>query len=80
MEESAKFSTKFLLGTRNKLRRRPRETTIQERWGGGGVRCDLIYPYIHQHEREAESHGEAFVVCFAIEKINIYPPEISSAF
>ena len=48
--------------------------------GGGGVRCDLIYPYIHQHEREAESHGEAFVVCFAIEKINIYPPEISSAF
>ena len=35
---------------------------------GGGVRCDLIHPYyihlIHQHEREAESQGEAFCALF----------------
>ena len=30
----------------------------------GGVRCDLIYHYIHLHESEAESQGEAFCGLF----------------
>ena len=36
-----------------------REATIQ-----GGVRCDLIYPYTHQHEIEPDSQGEAFSTLF----------------
>ena len=32
--------------------------------GGGGVKCDLIYPCIHQNESESESQGEAFRALF----------------
>ena len=40
----------------------------QSEGGGGGVRCDLIFfPYLHQHESEAESQAKLFVPCFAIE-------------
>ena len=60
--KSLPFSTKFLLGARNKFRRgATRETTI--RWEGG-VRCDLIYPFIHQNESKAESQDEAFRALF----------------
>ena len=35
-----------------------------ERGGGGGVKCDLIYPFTHQNDSEAESQGEAFRALF----------------
>ena len=31
---------------------------------GRGVRCDIIFPYIHQHESEAKSQGEDFGTLF----------------
>ena len=63
VEESSKFGAKlfWVQGTTN-LEGVPRETTIGG--GGGGVRCELIYPYIHQHESDAESQGETFRAMF----------------
>ena len=64
VEKSSKFGAKlFWVQGKTNLEGVPRETTIGGR-KEGGVRFDLIYPYIHQRESDAESQGEAFRAMF----------------
>ena len=48
----------------------PRETTILG-GGGGGLRCNLIYPYISM-KATLKVKAKLFVLCFAIENNNLF--------